>query len=89
MKKSIFCLFTLFLLTPGCALKKLPSQALKTATKAIETAGKVVETTGKVVETTGKVVIAGSQTAGKAIGLAEKAAESPVIQEAVAGAAVR
>jgi len=67
------------ILGSGCALKRLPSQALKTATKAIETAGKVVETTGK-------VVVAGSQTAGKAIGLAEKVAEVPGVKETVLGA---
>jgi len=57
----------------GCALFKLPGQALETVGKIFTATGKVVETTGKVVETAG----------GVAKSAIDKAPDSVVAEELV------
>ena len=78
--KRFVCGALLLLCVSGCALLKLPGEALRTVGTVVKTTGQVVEATGKAVAATagavGKVAEAGGKTA-------EVAGSSPVVRDAL------
>ena len=71
MKKVFLALF-LSLSLSGCALFRIPEQAVKTVGTAIETTGKIAEATGKAVMAGGQAVGKIAETGGKAVEVIDK-----------------
>ncbi|MBN1353465.1 MAG: hypothetical protein JW994_02200 [Candidatus Omnitrophica bacterium] len=79
MKKFVSISLMVILLS-GCAISRLPCEAVKTVGTTVQTAGKVVETTGKVVVSGAQVVGKVAEAGGK---LAETAIKTPGVKDVI------